>query len=198
MRRLAAGALLIALATGCGASPQHDRSSKKPARGQQISFTGVAESARAQWYDAVERAPGAHDPLTLSEADVERATQTGAAAVRATVVASHYVALLGGTADVVVQPDDPVSFAEQAGQKVTTLLGPLGRDGRAYLVTVVDSARARCSCSAGLPVSVADSAKVSGGKRRASARARSSASSTAVATGESASPSRMRPNGWGD
>ena len=58
------------------------------------------------------------------------------------VVASHYVPLLGGAADVVVQPDDPVPFAEQAGRKITTLLGPLGGEGRAYLVTVVDSARA--------------------------------------------------------
>ncbi len=58
------------------------------------------------------------------------------------MVAAHYVPFLGGTADVVVQPDPPAPFAEQVGQKVVTLLGPLARDGRAYLVTVVDSTQA--------------------------------------------------------
>jgi hypothetical protein len=95
-----------------------------------------------QWYDTVKRAPDANEPITLSEADVERATQAGAAAVGATLMAAHYVPLLGGAADVVVQPDHPVPFAEHAGQKVATLLGPLARDGRAYLVTVVDSTQA--------------------------------------------------------
>lgn len=136
---MAAGALFIALATGCGTSPQHDRSSKSPAHDHQISFTGVAESARLQWYDTVKRAPDANEAITLSEDDVERATQAGAAAVGATLVAVHYVPLLGGTADVVVQPNDPVPFAEQAGRKIATLVGPLAREGRAYLVTVVDS-----------------------------------------------------------
>jgi hypothetical protein len=57
-------------------------------------------------------------------------------------VSTHYLPLLGGAADLVVQPNDPVSFAEQAGQKLSTLLGPLARDGRAYLVTLVDSTQA--------------------------------------------------------
>jgi hypothetical protein len=108
-------------------------------RDQQLSFTGVAESTRVQWYDTVKRAPDANEPITQSEADVERAAQAGAAAVGATLVATHYLPLLGGAADVVVQPDHPVPFAERAGQKIATLLGPLQRDGRAHLVTVVDS-----------------------------------------------------------
>ncbi|MDX6506447.1 MAG: hypothetical protein QOG06_1091 [Gaiellaceae bacterium] len=130
-----------------------------------------------QWYDTVKRAPDASQPITLSDADVARATQAGADAAGATLVAAHYVPLLGGAADVVVQPDHPVPFAEHAGQKLVTLLGPLARDGRAYLVTVVDSTQAPLLVLGWNP-GVAQAGEGSRGKRRASARARSSGSSS--------------------
>lgn len=51
-----------------------------------------------------------------------------------------YLPVLGGTADVVVLPEQPRAFAEAAAVKITTLMGPLARDDRPYFVTVVDSA----------------------------------------------------------
>jgi hypothetical protein len=86
--------------------------------------------------------PDPHAPLTLSGAEITRGTQQRAASLDATVVATHYVPLFGGTAEVVVQPNDPVSFAETASTKINTVLGPLGRDNGAYLVTIVDSTQA--------------------------------------------------------
>jgi hypothetical protein len=51
------------------------------------------------------------------------------------LVQTHYLPLLGGTADV-VQPTEP----NAASRKLGELLGPLGRDNRPYLVTVVNAA----------------------------------------------------------
>ena len=67
-------------------------------------------------------------PLTLSEVDISRGAEERAAALHATVVAVHYVPLFGGTAELVVQPDEPASFVQTIGMTATTLLGPVGRD----------------------------------------------------------------------
>lgn len=59
------------------------------------------------------------------------------AGVGAAIVSVHYISLLGGTAEIVVQPNDPMSFARAAGENVGTLLGSIGDNDGAYLVTVV-------------------------------------------------------------
>jgi hypothetical protein len=124
--------LLALLAAGCGSASQ----SSRPAR---LLSPSAADATRAQWYDAV-RGTGANDGQPpLSESDVMRAVHDGAAALGVSAVTVHYLSALEGAADVVVEPADPVSFATTAGGKLTTLLGPVGDNDRAYLVTVVDS-----------------------------------------------------------
>lgn len=83
--------------------------------------------------------PEAHAPVRLSEADVTRGAQARAAALGVTIVATHYVPLFGGTAELVVQPSDPTSFAQTAGAATAKLLGPLAHDNGAYLITIVDA-----------------------------------------------------------
>jgi hypothetical protein len=84
-------------------------------------------------------APAADAPLTLSEAEIAGGAQERAAPLRATVVELHYVPQFGGTAELVVQPDDPASFVQTIARTARTLLGPVGRDHGAYLITIVDS-----------------------------------------------------------
>jgi hypothetical protein len=85
--------------------------------------------------------PAAYTPLTLSEADIARGAEDRLAGLGATVVATHYLPLFGGTAELVVQPTDPVSFV-QTVTKMAAIFGPLGRDNGAYLITIVDSTQA--------------------------------------------------------
>jgi hypothetical protein len=84
--------------------------------------------------------PAADAPLTLSEADLAGGAQEREASLHATLVAAHYVPYFGGTAELVVEPDDPASFVQTIGRTATALLGPVGRDHGAYLITIVDSA----------------------------------------------------------
>jgi hypothetical protein len=84
--------------------------------------------------------PAADAPLTLSEADLAGGAQEREASLHATLVAAHYAPHFGGTAELVVEPDDPASFVQTIGRTATALLGPVGRDHGAYLITIVDSA----------------------------------------------------------
>jgi hypothetical protein len=123
--------LVVLLASaGCGTVA---RQPQRPAA--DVRWPPSAEAARAQWYGAVEHA--AAEPVTLSQADLEDALKKAADAAGVVLVRTHYLPLLGGTAELVVQPQRPMQFAE-AGAGVAPLLAPLGRDHRAYLVTVVD------------------------------------------------------------
>ena len=63
----------------------------------------------------------------------------GAAALGASVVKIKFLPDLGGSAEIVVEPEQPAAFAEHAGTKITTLLGRLGDNTHAHLVTVVGS-----------------------------------------------------------
>jgi hypothetical protein len=83
--------------------------------------------------------PAADAPLTLSESDIARGAQERAAPLHARVVAVHYLPLFGGTAELVVRPDDPASFVQTVGATATTLLGPVGRDHGPFLITVLDA-----------------------------------------------------------
>lgn len=123
--------LLAILAAGCGAAQQ-----SRPAR---LMSPSAADATRAQWYDTVRRTGPIDGAPPLSESGVTRAVRKGAGALGVKAVTVHYLPVLGGAADIVVEPADPVSFATTAGRKLTTLLGPLGNNERAYLVTVVDA-----------------------------------------------------------
>lgn len=129
--RVALVFLVAVVAAGCGATPRHVQ---RPTA--EVQWPPVAEAARTQWYRGVEAA--AAEPVTLSEGKLEAALEDGAAAAGVTLVRTHYLPLLGGTAELVVQPAEPVRFAEEAGVHLATVLGPLGRDNRPYLATVVD------------------------------------------------------------
>ncbi|HEY6837002.1 MAG TPA: hypothetical protein VI142_11220 [Gaiellaceae bacterium] len=128
--RLAVVPLLAVLAAGCG-SVQHDRPS--------MPGSPAGDATRAQWYAALEQTQAADAQPPLSQSDVVRGVRAGAAALGASVVKIHFLPVLGGSAEVVVEPGDPVSFAERPGAKMTTLLGRLDDNTHAYLVTVVDS-----------------------------------------------------------
>ena len=126
-------ALAFLTATGCGTAPRH---AQRPATG--AHWPAVAEATRQQWYRGVEQA--AAEPVTLSEAGLDAALEKAAASAGVTLVRTYYLPLLGGTAEIVVQPEEPVEFAEvKAGTGITTLLGPLGHDERPYFVTVVNA-----------------------------------------------------------
>ena len=138
--RVAVVSVLALLAAGCGAV-QRDRPSTPSTRAvAPVRLSSPqAQATRTQWYTALKQTQAGDTQPALTESDVARGVRAGTAALGASVVAIHFLPLLGGSADVVVEPDDPVSFAEHPGARATTLLGPLGRDGHAYLVTIVDS-----------------------------------------------------------
>lgn len=125
-------ALVLLVAAGCGSAPRH---AQRPAA--EVRWPPVAEATRTQWYRGVESAGS--QPVTLGESELEAALEDSAAAAGVTLVRTHYLPLLGGTAELVVQPRDPVRFAEEAGAHLATVVGPLGHDNRPYLVTVVDA-----------------------------------------------------------
>jgi hypothetical protein len=128
--RLAVVPLLALLAAGCGAATSRPAGLLSPS---------AADATRAQWYEALRRTAGQSTQPPLSESDVTRAVNDGAAALGVSAVTVHYLPALGGAADIFVEPADPVSFATEAGGKLTTLLGPVGNNDRAYIVTVVDA-----------------------------------------------------------
>lgn len=82
--------------------------------------------------------PDAFRPLDRSAADVVRAVRARAESLGARLLSAHYVRLFGGTAELVVQPDDPAAFVASGGANLAALLGDLGDNQRPYLVTVVD------------------------------------------------------------
>jgi hypothetical protein len=125
-------ALVLLVATACGASP---RQAHRPAT--ENKWPPVADSARAQWHRSLEQA--AIVPVTLSKDDLEGALKEAAAASGVVLVQTHYEPLAGGSAEIVVQPAAPRSFAEAAAVRITPLLGPLARDDHGYFVTVVDA-----------------------------------------------------------
>lgn len=130
--RAALVALALLAAAGCGTATRH---AQRPAA--DVQWPPVAEAVRTQWYRGVEGA--AAEPVTLKEQELEDALEDGAAAADVTLVRTRYLPLLGGTAELVVQPGDPVRFAQEAGAHLGTVVGPLGHDNRPYLVTVVDT-----------------------------------------------------------
>jgi hypothetical protein len=130
--RAALLALAVLVLAGCGAAP---RVVHRPAADMQ--WPPVAEATRMQWYRGVEGA--APEPVALNERELEAALEDGAAAAGVALVRTHYLPLLGGTAEIVVQPRDPVLFAQEAGAHVATVIGPLGHDNRPYLITVIDA-----------------------------------------------------------
>lgn len=98
-----------------------------------------AGTVLAEETDAVNTGdPDAFGPLDRSAADVVQATRARAHALGARLVSAHYIRLFGGTAELVVQPNDPAAFVASAGTNVTALLGDLQTDHRPYLVTIVD------------------------------------------------------------
>jgi hypothetical protein len=122
--------VVLLAAAGCGSvHPQAQRHSAID-----LSWPPVAERTRAQWYHGVEQAPA--EPVTLSERELDDALGVAAQEAGVSLVRTHYLPLLGGTAELIVQPSDPASVSS----KVTQLLGPLGRDHRPYLVTIVNEA----------------------------------------------------------
>ena len=124
-------ALALLTVTGCGTAP---RRAQRPAT--DMHWPAAAEATRQQWYRGVEQ--GTAEPVSLSENNLDAALETAAASAGVDLLRTNYLPLLGGTAEIVVQPDEPVKYAE-APTGVTTLLGPLGHDQRPYLVTVVDA-----------------------------------------------------------
>jgi len=128
--RVAVLLILALLAAGCGAATSRPAGLLSPS---------AADATRTQWYEAVRRTEAQSAQPALSESDVMQAVHDGAAALGVSAVTVHYLTGLGGAADIVVEPEDPVSFATTAGGKLTTLLGPLGNNDRAYIVTVVDA-----------------------------------------------------------
>jgi hypothetical protein len=123
--------LVLLVAAGCGTVAHHVQR-----RSNDVHWPPVAESTRTQWYRGVEKS--APEPVTLSKDELETTLQHAAEDAGVVLVRTQYLPLLGGTAEIVVQPPAPVNFAE-AGTGISTLLGPLGHDHRPYLVTVVDA-----------------------------------------------------------
>jgi hypothetical protein len=78
-------------------------------------------------------------PPVRSAEDITREVQSRASALGANLTETNYLPLLGGTAELVVEPSDPTAFAEAAGSNVATLLGDLADNHGPYLVTIVDS-----------------------------------------------------------
>ena len=128
--RAALVALAVLAATGCGTVTQQPRQQ----RAADVNWPPAAAETRAQWYHGVERAP--REPVTRSERELEAALAAAADEAGIPLVRTHYLPLLGGTAELVVRPAEPKAASKKLGE----LLGSLGRDNRPYLVTVVYAA----------------------------------------------------------
>jgi hypothetical protein len=129
MTRAGLVALVLLAGTGCGAAV-HGTLQRAPV---DVQWPAAAEATRAQWYRGVEQSPA--EPVTLSRRQLEDALAAAAGRTGIPLVRTHYLPLLGGTAEIVVEPSEP----ESASRRLAEVLGPLGRDGRPYLVTVVDA-----------------------------------------------------------
>jgi hypothetical protein len=129
--RFAVVPLLVLLAAGCGAV-QSSRLAKP-------ASPSAADATRSQWYETVRRTAANDGEPPLSESEVTQAVHDGAAALGVSAVTVNYLLALNGAADIVVEPADPGAFATEAGTKLTTLLGRVGNNDHAYLVTVVDA-----------------------------------------------------------
>jgi hypothetical protein len=127
--RLALVALVLLAAAGCGTATRQLQ--QRPA--VDVHWPPVAEATRAKWYRRVEQAPA--EPVTLPETELEHGLAAAADETGVPLVKTHYLPLLGGTAELIVQPPEPNASAA----KLSASLGPLGRDQRPYLVTIVDA-----------------------------------------------------------
>lgn len=79
-------------------------------------------------------------PSERSAADIAQKTRAQVQSLGARLVSAHFVRLFGGTAELVIQPNDPATFVASAGGSVASLLGDLAQNQRPYLVTIVDDA----------------------------------------------------------
>jgi hypothetical protein len=84
--------------------------------------------------------PDAFAPLDRTAATLERDVRARAESVGARVRSSHFIQLYGGTAELVIQPNDPAGFVTAAGVNVAAVLGDLAADQEPYLVTLLDAA----------------------------------------------------------
>lgn len=79
-------------------------------------------------------------PATISASDIARDVRPRADDIGVSVVSTSYIGLFGGTAEIVIRPDDETAFLTTSSQRIGFLLGDLALDGRPYLVTVLGSA----------------------------------------------------------
>lgn len=79
----------------------------------------------------------AFGPITLDEAGFVKEISSRAATLGVRVVSTTYIALFGGSGEIVIQPTDGRTFVADAAPQIGTLLGELGKS-HPYLVTVVD------------------------------------------------------------
>jgi hypothetical protein len=82
---------------------------------------------------------GGSPTAPTTAADLTSGLADRAVSVGASVGGVHYLPLLGGVAEVVIQPNDPTSFVKSAAENLGALIGPMGGNNRADLVTVVDA-----------------------------------------------------------
>ena len=128
--RAAVLTVVLVASAGCGTvahQAQHPST--------EVNWPPAAKATRAQWYRGVEESAPA--PVTLNKDELEAALQQAAEGAGVVLVRTHYLPLLGGTAEIVVRPPEPIEFAEK-GAGMTRLLGPLGDDQRPYFATVID------------------------------------------------------------
>jgi len=82
---------------------------------------------------------GLSSSLPTSAGNLTSGLADRALGVNANVGTIRYIPLIGGTAEVVIQPNSPASFVKSAGENVGSILGPMSANNGAYLVTVVGS-----------------------------------------------------------
>jgi hypothetical protein len=78
-------------------------------------------------------------PPTLSSTDIQTTAEQGGRTLGASVVDVHYIPLYGGTAEIVVRPDNLSTFLASAGSNGPVFLGTLATDFRPYLLTIVNA-----------------------------------------------------------
>jgi hypothetical protein len=120
-------ALVLVAATACGTANRPAAATRWPA---------AAESTRTHWYRSLAQTGAV--PVTQSKRDAKRALEQAAGAIGVRLVNTHYAHRAGGSAELIVQPEAPRSFADTAATRLTPLLAPLTHGDHAYLVTVVD------------------------------------------------------------
>jgi hypothetical protein len=103
--RLALAAVVLLTATACGTSSRS---------ANQIRWPGIARSTRAQWYRSLGKGPVV--PVTLSKSEAKRALEKAADVAGVRLVETRYDARAGGSAELVVEPNAPVRFAESGAR----------------------------------------------------------------------------------